>query len=489
MSAEESWQAGMLERLKVRAADENARSRQPGDELITTPVVTIADVYIGSVARELPRRLAELNIKDGGMGLSDYLRTCLEKDLHGVGTFIISGSSRSSESPKLESDIDLPEGVTYVYGTFYALGASTVCLVLSFVLDDSIQLKIDDALRRDAEPELKFNQLGGVNPLGAEAVKSDRIQSADRHLRDLCKKWVAVYLPGYLSTRPTPSPPSIVEVSLKSGVPLETSDGYMKLLRLSSPLIVNRERRLPALHFVYSISEDIQNNVTLAFNEARLRAEMSSADNPDLVQFLHSLKAPLLMSYALSSLVTALEAEQRVIQAAVDDADPSEMDYDAAEKIRIRILRHRRDLDAIRRDVPQVLNPTALFWDELPQLEQVEHPSGKVTLKMGTQPEIRKHVLDAMEPLKVSALNLNEQSAVISEAVSDRIRVNSDKRLGNLTKVLVVLTVVITLLAIVALFHHGSSSFSCVSGSGSLRVSHGQLSGGVGFNCRSSTGS
>ena len=455
MSVGDSGEVGMLERLRVRAAEENARSRPPDDELITVPMVTIAEVYIGSVARELPRRLTELGVKDGGMGCSDFLRTCLEKDLPGFAHFQISGSGNERESSGSEDEVSLPEGVSSIKGTCYALGASTVSVVLSFVLEEPWNSKIDDAIRRDAEPELKSNRLGGVNPLGADSVKSERIWTTDQEIRDLCKKWVVVHLPGYLSTRPTPGPPSIVEVSLRTGVPLESTDRYMQLLRLSSPLIVNRDQHLSALHFVYSISEDKQNNVTLAFNEARLKADLISSDNPDPVELLSRLVAPLLMSYALSSLVTALEAEQRLIQAAVDDADPSEMDHDAAEKIRIRILRHRRDLDAIRRDVPQALEPTALFWDELPQLEQVEHPSGKVTLKMGTQPEIRRHVVDAMEPLNVSALNLNEQSAVISEAVSDRIRLNSDKQLGNLTKVLVALTLVTALLATFALFHLG----------------------------------
>jgi hypothetical protein len=193
----------MLAVHRRRDAAENAECTVPEDQEIRIEAIWVAEIYPPTVAPRLVQDLINMRWEEDPSrsnrpGVSTFLA---EQRSQWGGSWLNLGLVlRPADRRFLGSHrrADLPQGVDHASAEILSPAASFSILVVQFNLDNEASLRIDGALRREYQTEMRPAGVA-LSILTPRSRKEEAARQARAVMRDGCRAWMQDHLSGRFS--------------------------------------------------------------------------------------------------------------------------------------------------------------------------------------------------------------------------------------------------------------------------------------------------
>jgi len=448
----------MLALQRPRDAQGNIDTRPAANEAVTFRSFTVAEIYAGQRVDSLTTALAAIDWTNFDEPLVGQIAESRKGYQYSRGVFwLISDTSPSLLGGYGRTSV--PSGIDRIYGDYYVLGPSVVAVVLTFVLAGDEAKRLDAALREDAESRLDHLGPMKFSVKTVSDIKTERIRGIQDDVGGRCLAWLKDRMPGMLSaTAEGFGPPTCALMSLAVGKPFDTQAGYMALLDLMRPYLVEKFVSHDFLFLIRPISGPTDNGMVAAFNEADAVGSGWLRDPGAAPEVFHEAISSLMIADGLNAALLSFEPRLRDVR-----ADLNQLDFDNAAGPQVFALRNRllgisRDLSIVSGDVTVLLNDAFMIWRDFSPLVQVK-PIGATSAAAEATADTKQRQLRAvMESLQAQEVGLRELILVTSASTSETRNLELQtqvlgltNKLNGLTKWLIILTVVLVILGVAAL--------------------------------------
>ena len=311
--------------IEERARDDsdNARSKPPMDEVVDFRCIWAVEFFTPSHSSSLFLGIEKLGWNTdrptAHSNPTQWIERQRESSLGG-GWLNLGILRRPEKAGSIFSSrpTPLPPGIEYAIGSVHTLTPSISCVIICFVLDDSLKGRYLAALRKNRQTQRKPFRGGGYQIIGPESQKAAHIQNIRAEVRQRVSGWFRMHLPGIFSTNnevgihPTcefltlretdPFPEQGIQVprwlrtlSLGFGLDVWEADAD-RGLKFVSPL---RSDRKEELHAMIVAKEGL-------FTK-ELIGHYRTGSRSSIVAYVDDLANSLLTRWALVGLLTAYE--------------------------------------------------------------------------------------------------------------------------------------------------------------------------------------
>lgn len=207
-----------------RDAEENESSRVPDDEQYRMLAVVCVEAYTPSTVDNLVEGVRRLGWVHDDLHVPPF--TTLDEWIVRARAAPFGGQC-ANLSNVLDEDsppaagrplrAPLPGGVESVWATMHQVAPSVTCLVTTFVLDDTLGLAVDRAVRPDRRTQVSRTPSGWAYT-GPAQQRADAAVAERRAIRAVCHGWVRDHLPGAFSAGLSRHGAPAIEVFTINGV-------------------------------------------------------------------------------------------------------------------------------------------------------------------------------------------------------------------------------------------------------------------------------
>ena len=324
-------------------------------------------------------------------------------------------------------------------------------MVLTFVLAADESKRIDVALQEDAESRL-VRDGRRFSTMTVRDVKRNRIREIKKEVTRRCLKWVNNVIPGTLSaTAERLGPPTCALLSLAVGKPFATDAEYMALLRLGRPLLVEKFVSHDFLFLMHLLDRSVEGWMTAAFNETDALGSEWLRDPGDVPELFHVKISSLMIADGLNAALQSFWPRLQSIRTDLNRLDIDEPARSQVIGLRNRLLGLTREISIICGDVTVFINDALIVWADFSPLIRVKLPGDSSAPVEITANSKRQELRAVVESLQAQEMELRESTLVTTSAVNETRAIKLNNRLGQLTWVLVGLTVALVFIGIVQL--------------------------------------
>lgn len=457
-----------LERHRRFDVHLNEETRPPESEVITLHSVTIAEMYVSQDVDKLVSELRSLHW-DEGAGVADSVAEALKGDLFSGGRFWIYNISASQASGLGGSAYaPMPEETERIFASYEVLGPSLAAMVFTFVLSTSDSMKLDAALREDAQSTLTPVGGGMLRYERVREAKKARLRKVRSDLEDRYRTWISAHFQGSLcSTDKGVGLPSALLISLEDGLPFETHAQYMTLLDLYNSALAMRLAEYNSVFLTYPLDASPNNRTVAAFNRSKAEGENWLPGLGEPPETFHETYSAALVADGVRAVLTSYFRKLRGVRHALVRINlNSASSGDALVKLRDQLIDSSRDISAVTGDVEVLLDDPFAIWTEIPDLVSVA-AAGSPTQVISSVDSKKRDLAANISELRKDEANLRQLVLVSSESASEKSGHSIQQgllvltqKLNTLTSLLLVLTVVLVVLGVAALlvqwFHEPS---------------------------------
>jgi hypothetical protein len=240
-------------------------------------------------------------------------------------------------------------------------------------------------------------------------------------------------------------------ISLATGKPFDTDAEYMALLDLMRPYRVEKFVAHDFLYLIRPIGRATDGGLVAAFNEADAVGRGWLAALGAAPQIFHEAITSLMVADGLNAALLSFEPRLRDVR-----ADLNQLDFEKASGARVIALRNRlleisRDLSIVCSDVTVHLGHVSIIWFGFSPLARVKAIGATWAAAETTADTKRRQLREVMESLQAQEADLRELILVTSASTSETRNLQLQAKVGRLTWVLIVLTVVLVISGVAAL--------------------------------------
>lgn len=190
--------------------EENAKTRPPTDEIVDVQCFWGVEFYTPSHTASLIRSIEKLDWETELSGLHSSPSTWIQRrreSLLGRG-WLNLGILRRPDTRRSRigsRPTPLPLGIDYAIGGMYSLTSSITCVIICFVLDETLNKQYLGALNQDRQTQRKPLRRGAYQIHDPELQKAAHVHAIRAELREKVFQWFRAHLPGLFSTGQDPA--------------------------------------------------------------------------------------------------------------------------------------------------------------------------------------------------------------------------------------------------------------------------------------------
>ena len=468
----------LLQTLRGQDVHTNSLSAPPEDEDVRLVCLWAVEYFPPSYTDDLVAGLSRLGwdkprfFSDPILGIEKMRERHAGGHMTRLGYFVPKGSARVPGPTT--SVARLPREAEYAIADLYAVTPSLHCVVVCFVLKEEVATRFDQALRATHRTEAEPAE-GGWQYLPPDHQKAEQLAEIRGDLLQSVADWFRKYLPGLCSSGFLYGEmPTCEGITTRVAEPFPTAserDGalvsYASMLGIGQDYGAWRCRDFPAIkmRFPGDRGWGLQYHTTLAAKEPILAGSNLGGQLMDAEEMnpTHTLVSPWLSTWALLPLA---QGYVRLVRGVRD----SPALRDADQKHAATILKSLREYLAYSIDIADVASelstePVGRFpsAQSLP-FDPCSSRHSKLTLLDFLTSKIEERATWVIEREKA----LRDQIVQVSSLLGTEENIRAQTRMRQMTKWIIGLTIVTTLVAVLSL---------CVTVSG-LVADLGSRSGG-----------
>jgi hypothetical protein len=389
------------------------------------------------------------------------------RDQISVGGFSIHQVNETKTEVEELYQAALPNGVSVIDGWYYLLGPYSLVVVFTFRLNADTQLVLDRILRTDVVPRLDEVSPGsGIQPVSVIDVKRQNCSKQLDSLNALCQHWANDHFPGTLNHDASEPIPVIPCVTTREEAPFQSGTLYQRLVGLAFPASVMRLSHTASVLMSQRLTNIGPYRFVLSTRESDFAKALRGTTREQLPALMQQMANPLIVAYGLDALVRKLDKDLRNLRAQIIALSVSEESISELAKLRIALSALSRTVSTVRHEFRRTLVKTHMAWDNFPAVELFELASLTKPVVLPVE-KFLNAIKYSSEELGVGTDQLIEQSSIMASAIGDSVRIDQDRTLRWLNRVLVALTVVLIVIAVVTgiedhthneIVHHGGTT-------------------------------
>jgi hypothetical protein len=440
-----------LTRRRPTVGERNAGTAPPDGERVTFRSITLAEVYYAHQADQLTEKLSGIRWTGTREQFTAQVAKARQDDTGYDSEFLLrSGASSFPPTMRQYGEETLPAGIDRIAGQVRVLGPSLVTVVLTFVLEESHAIRLDEALRLPVDPE----NPGAQSRAAVSNVVRVKRERVDRVLDDVtsrCQDWLSKWVPGMLAAGDGRRVPTCSLISLAEGRPFQTPGDYMRLLNMSAGTSGAMRFAQPdyAIFVLDLGARKRRRNLAASFNDQEASKYWDVEAVPEI---LHENVHSYMIVLALEGVLESFEARMRTTRSALAGFSLDNERKSGAAALSDNLLELSRDIAVTCGDIKGAADDrtAASVWAGYPLLLAADsgEPLGDA-LDPGAVPRMR--LGEVIQNLRGQETELRELVLVTSQAASDAQNAKTASSLNRLTIWLVVLTIVLVMLGVVTL--------------------------------------
>ena len=312
-----------LSEERARDDRDNAGTQPPTDELVDFRCIWAVEFYTPSHSSSLFLGIEELGWNTDRPTAHSNPALWIERQRESSlgGGWLNLGILRRPEkagSSFSSRPTPLPPGIEYAIGSVYSLTPSISCVIICFVLDESLNKRYLAALQKDRQTQRKPLRGGGYQIIGPESQKAAHVRDIRTEVRQRVSGWFRTHLPGIFSTESEVGiHPTCEFLTLRKTEPFPEQgtnvSRWLRPLNLGSWLDVWEADEVTGLKFVYPLTSDRNeelHSMLVAKEELftkELMAPYRAGSRSSIIAYVDTLANSLLTRWALVGLLTAYE--------------------------------------------------------------------------------------------------------------------------------------------------------------------------------------
>lgn len=451
--------------------EENAKTEPPSDELIDLRCIWAVEFYTPSQVTQLLHSFEALGWDKEDpiitrLSPTDWIRRFRETPQSG-GLFNLGPIHRRDDRRFFHSGrtAQIPPHVDYALAAMYGLTSSITCIVICFILNDESSRLFDETLRRKYKTVLEPIATGGHRVLDPRWKKKAAIQAIRAEMRESAANWFRTQLPGLFTRNIIEDEfPTCEFVTLRKTQPFPKQDerdneakAWLSLLDMDNDWDAWVADAPPGLKFAWPLLRDEKNRfhaVIAAREDAFLNEDLRAygGDNRNsYVLYVDSCVSRLLSCWAL---LCALSGFERRLNNLRDSSTFKPAQLEKPLPLLRELIGHVSqsvDIATVSTELKHFAGQN-LFFDRDIGIYRPSNPSFYHDKDITLSSVLRENIEERSIRLEILDRSIRDLLIQYGGVIGTHENINLQKRMSNLTRAMLILTIIVTGLTMVSVY-------------------------------------